>query len=78
MALASYVEIPSFEIMKQLARLGLGVALMAPWVATKELAEGSLVMRLPQDQPSTGTGWSSIRETAGSANSSKRSSAYAE
>ena len=44
-ALASYVEIPSFEIMKQLARLGLGVALMAPWVATKELAEGSLVMR---------------------------------
>ncbi|HEY5705058.1 MAG TPA: LysR family transcriptional regulator [Terrimicrobiaceae bacterium] len=43
--LTSYVEIPSFEIMKQLARLGLGVALMAPWVAEKELAEGSLVMR---------------------------------
>ena len=43
--LTSYVEIPSFEIMKQLAKLGLGVALMAPWVAEKELAEGSLVMR---------------------------------
>jgi LysR family transcriptional regulator, low CO2-responsive transcriptional regulator len=43
--LTSYVEIPSFEIMKQLARLGLGVALMAPWAAEKELAEGSLVMR---------------------------------
>jgi DNA-binding transcriptional LysR family regulator len=43
--LTSYVEIPSFEIMKQLASLGLGVALMAPWVAGKELAEGSLVMR---------------------------------
>lgn len=43
--LSSYVEIPSFEIMKQLAKLGLGVALMAPWVADKELAEGSLVMR---------------------------------
>ncbi len=43
--LQSYVEIPSFEIMKQLARLGLGVALMAPWVAEKELAEGSLVAR---------------------------------
>jgi DNA-binding transcriptional LysR family regulator len=40
--LTSYVEIPSFEIMKQLARLGLGVAMMAPWVARKELAEGSL------------------------------------
>lgn len=41
--LTSYVEIPSFEIMKQLARLGMGVAVMAPWVARKELAEGSLV-----------------------------------
>jgi DNA-binding transcriptional LysR family regulator len=40
--LSSYVEIPSFEIMKQLARLGLGVALMAPWVAAKEIEEGSL------------------------------------
>jgi len=41
--LSSYVEIPSFEIMKQLTRLGLGVSLMAPWVAEKELAEGSLL-----------------------------------
>lgn len=41
--LTSYVEIPSFEIMKQLARLGLGVAIMAPWAARKELAEGSLI-----------------------------------
>jgi DNA-binding transcriptional LysR family regulator len=43
--LASHVEIPNFEIMKQLARLGLGVALMAPWVAADELAEGSLRSR---------------------------------
>jgi DNA-binding transcriptional LysR family regulator len=43
--LTSYVEIPSFEIMKQLAKLGLGIAFMAPWVAEKELAEGSLIMR---------------------------------
>ena len=42
--LTSYVEIPSFEIMKQLARLGLGIALMAPWVAQRELAEGSLAI----------------------------------
>jgi len=41
--LTSFVEIPSFEIMKQLAQLGLGVAVMAPWVAGKELAEGSLL-----------------------------------
>jgi LysR family transcriptional regulator, low CO2-responsive transcriptional regulator len=43
--LSSYVEIPSFEIMKQLAQLGLGVAIMAPWVAARELQEGSLVAR---------------------------------
>jgi len=43
--LSSYVEIPSFEIMKQLARLGIGIALMAPWVAARELEEGSLVRR---------------------------------
>ena len=43
--LSSHVEIPSFEIMKQLAQLGLGVAIMAPWVAARELQEGSLVAR---------------------------------
>ena len=30
------------EIMKQLTRLGHGVALMAPWVAAKEIEEGSM------------------------------------
>lgn len=45
--LSSYVEIPSFEIMKQLARLGLGIAIMAPWVASKELGEGSLIAQSP-------------------------------
>ena len=43
--LHSYVEIPSFEIMKQMAQLGLGVALMAPWVARKEIEEGSLITK---------------------------------
>ncbi|MDB6077405.1 MAG: cmpR 2 [Akkermansiaceae bacterium] len=47
--LSSYVEVPDFEIMKQLARLGLGVAVMAPWAAQKELEEGSLMsMPLPK------------------------------
>jgi DNA-binding transcriptional LysR family regulator len=40
--LNSYVEIPSVDIMKQLAQLGLGVAMMAPWAARKEIEEGSL------------------------------------
>jgi len=43
--LSSYVEIPSIEIMKQLAQLGLGVGIMAPWVAARELQEGPLVAR---------------------------------
>lgn len=43
--LSSHVEIPSFEIMKQLARLGLGVAIMAGWVAAPELKEGSLIAK---------------------------------
>jgi len=41
--LSSHVEIPNFVIMKQLAQLGLGIAIMAPWVAARELTEGSLV-----------------------------------
>jgi LysR family transcriptional regulator, low CO2-responsive transcriptional regulator len=31
--------------MKQRAQLGLGIAIMAPWVAARELKEGSLVAR---------------------------------
>ena len=47
--LSSHVEISSFIIMKQLAQLGLGIAIMAAWVAARELKEGSLVARpLPE------------------------------
>lgn len=49
--LSSYVEIPSFEIMKQLARLGLGVALMASWVAAKEIENGTLLAKAPPKSP---------------------------
>jgi DNA-binding transcriptional LysR family regulator len=41
--LGSTVEIPSFEVMKELIKLGLGVGLMAPWVMAEELEAGSLV-----------------------------------
>jgi len=57
--LSSYVEIPSFEIMKQLARLGLGIAFMAPWVARKELAEGSL-MALPPPRLKVSRHWAHL------------------
>ncbi|MBV8223953.1 MAG: LysR family transcriptional regulator [Verrucomicrobia bacterium] len=43
--LSSHVEISSFIIMKQLAQLGLGIAIMAPWVAARELKEGSLLAK---------------------------------
>ena len=41
----SQVEISSFEIMKQLARLSLGIAIMPAWVASRELGQGSLLSR---------------------------------
>jgi len=42
LSLNSYVELPSFDLIKQLALLRLGVALMAPWVAAREIKEGTL------------------------------------
>lgn len=59
--LNSYVEIPSFEIMKQLARFGLGVAIMAPWVAAAELEQGSL-MALPTPRFRISRQWSVIHQ----------------
>jgi LysR family transcriptional regulator, low CO2-responsive transcriptional regulator len=61
--LGSYVEIPNFEIMKQLTRIGLGVALMAPWVAEKELAEGSLIVR-PLPKFSVRRHWAVMHQSA--------------
>lgn len=42
-ALDSVIELGSMEAIKELAKLGLGVGVMAPWVARKEIEEGSLV-----------------------------------
>jgi len=41
--LASVVELGSMEAAKELVKLDLGITVVAPWVAQKELAEGSLV-----------------------------------
>lgn len=38
----SFIELGSTEAIKELVKLGLGVALMAPWNARAEIAEGSL------------------------------------
>lgn len=41
--LSNTMELGSVDAMKELAKIGMGAALMAPWVARKEIAERSLV-----------------------------------
>lgn len=45
--LNTYIELGSVEAIKELVKLGLGVGILARWVAQKELAEGSLVALPP-------------------------------
>ena len=37
------IELGSMEAIKELVKLGLGISMMAPWVARPELIQGSLV-----------------------------------
>lgn len=41
--LNTVIEAGSMETTKELVKLGLGVSILAPWIAKKEIAEGSLV-----------------------------------
>jgi DNA-binding transcriptional LysR family regulator len=41
--LNTVIELGSMEAIKELVKVGLGITVLAPWVARKELAEGSLV-----------------------------------
>ncbi|MCX6894870.1 MAG: LysR family transcriptional regulator [Verrucomicrobia bacterium] len=43
MALNTVIELGSMEATKELVKLDLGVSILAPWIARKELEEGSLV-----------------------------------
>ena len=43
MVLNAVLEVGSMEATKELVKLGLGVSVLAPWIARKELDEGSLV-----------------------------------
>ncbi len=43
MVLNSVMELGAMDAIKELVKLGLGVAILAPWIARKELQEGSLV-----------------------------------
>ena len=42
-ALNAVIEFGSIEAIKELVKLGLGVSILAPWTAAKELSEGTLV-----------------------------------
>lgn len=41
--LRSFLELGSMEAIKELVKLGLGVGILTPWIAQKEIEEGSLV-----------------------------------
>ena len=43
MVLNSILEVGSMEATKELVKLGLGISVLAPWVARKEIEEGSLL-----------------------------------
>jgi DNA-binding transcriptional LysR family regulator len=44
MVLNTVIELGSMEATKELVKLGVGVSVLAPWIARKEIAEGSLVV----------------------------------
>jgi len=41
--LNTVIELGSMEAIKELVKLGLGVSILAPWIARKEIEEGSLI-----------------------------------
>jgi DNA-binding transcriptional LysR family regulator len=41
--LSNFIELGSMEAIKELAKIGLGVGVLAPWIARAELENGSLV-----------------------------------
>jgi DNA-binding transcriptional LysR family regulator len=43
MVLNTVIELGSMEAIKELVKLGLGVSILAPWVARKEIEAGSLI-----------------------------------
>ncbi len=43
MVLNAVIEVGSMEATKELVKLGLGVCILAPWIAKKEIEEGSLI-----------------------------------
>lgn len=57
MVLNTVIEVGSMEATKELVKLGLGISILAPWIAQKEIDEGSLV-QLPLGRRSLSRHWS--------------------
>ncbi len=55
--LNTVIEVGSMEATKELVKLGLGISILAPWIARKELEEGSLV-QLPLGGRTLSRHWS--------------------
>jgi len=55
--LNTVIEVGSMEATKELVKLGLGISILAPWIARKELEEGSLV-QLPLGRRTLSRHWS--------------------
>jgi DNA-binding transcriptional LysR family regulator len=56
LVLPTSIELGNIEAIKELVKLGLGVSILAPWVARRELAEGSLCA-LPLGRRKLGRCW---------------------
>ena len=56
MVLNTVIELGSMEATKELVKLGIGVSIIAPWIARKEIEEGSLVA-LPLGRRKLGRRW---------------------
>jgi LysR family transcriptional regulator, low CO2-responsive transcriptional regulator len=57
MVLNTVIEVGSMEATKELVKLGLGISILAPWIAQKEIDEGSLV-QLPLGRRALQRHWS--------------------
>ncbi len=51
------IEVGSMEATKELVKLGLGISILAPWIAEKEIQEGSLIA-LPLGRKTLARHWS--------------------
>lgn len=57
--ITSFIELGSVEAIKELVKLGLGISILAPWVARKEISNGSLIS-LPLSKQGIRREWTAV------------------